>query len=65
MSHGVPAQVRRLPQLYHDADGHRCSGLRSVDWARFMHSLREWMASDPHAQFEILYARRREAGRDL
>jgi sugar phosphate isomerase/epimerase len=49
---------------YDDVDGHRCPGLRSVDWARFMHSLREWMASDPYAQFEVFYARRREAARD-
>jgi hypothetical protein len=49
---------------YHDVDAHTCPGLRSVDWARFVRSLREWMASDPYARFEIFYARRRDAGRE-
>jgi sugar phosphate isomerase/epimerase len=50
---------------YHDVDDHSCPGLRSVDWALFVRALREWMASDPYAQFEVFYARRREAARDL
>jgi len=50
---------------YDHVDEHRCPGLRTVDWARFVGSLREWMASDPHARFEVFHARRREAARDL
>jgi hypothetical protein len=46
-------------------DDHSCPGLRSVDWALFVRALREWMASDPYAQFEVFYARRREAARDV
>jgi hypothetical protein len=49
---------------YDDVDDHRCPGLRSVEWVRFVRSLREWMASDPYARFEVFYARRRDAGRD-
>ena len=39
---------------YHDVDDHSFPGLRSVDWALFVRALREWMASDPYAQFEGL-----------
>ena len=49
---------------YDHAGEHRCPGLRSVDWARFAGSLREWMASDPHARFEVFYARRQDATRN-
>jgi hypothetical protein len=49
---------------YDSVQEHRCPGLRSVEWARFVRSLREWMASDPYARFEVFYARRRDAGRD-
>lgn len=47
---------------YHEVDDHPCPGLRTVDWVRFTRSLREWMVSDPHARFEIFYARRRRDG---
>jgi hypothetical protein len=43
---------------YHAVDDHACPGLRTVDWVRFIRSMREWMASDPHARFEVYYARR-------
>jgi hypothetical protein len=49
---------------YHDVDDHACPGLRSVDWVRFVRSLREWMSSDPYARFEVFYARRRHAAGD-
>ena len=49
---------------YHDADAHPCPGLRSVDWVRFVRSLREWMSSDPYARFEAYYSQRREAAGD-
>ena len=49
---------------HHDVDEHRCPGLRSVDWVRFVRSLREWMSSDPRARFEIFYAQRRRAADD-
>ena len=49
---------------YHNVEEHRCPGLRSAEWARFVRALREWMASDPYARFEVFYARRRDAGRD-
>jgi hypothetical protein len=45
-----------------DSD-HRCHGLRSVDWVRFLHSLRKWMDTDKHARFEVYYARYRKARR--
>ena len=47
---------------YDDAEGHlghRCHGLRSVDWVHFLRSMRHWMATDKNALFEIYYARRR------
>jgi hypothetical protein len=46
---------------YLDGNEHACPGLRSVDWARFMRSMRDWMHTDPHARFEVFYARRRQA----
>jgi hypothetical protein len=45
---------------YDDVDDHRCPGLRIVDWARFVGSLRKWMESDSHARFEVFYARRQD-----
>ena len=50
---------------YDDVGAHACPGLRSVDWARFVKSLRRWMETDPHARFEVFYARRRDAAGDL
>jgi hypothetical protein len=39
------------------ADGeHVCHGLRSVDWVRFLHALRDWTTLDPHGRFEVFYA---------
>jgi sugar phosphate isomerase/epimerase len=49
---------------YDDVDAHRCPGLRSADWVRFVRALREWMDSDPYARFEVFYARCRDAARD-
>ena len=49
---------------YDDVDDHSCPGLRSVDWVRFVRSLRKWMESDPYARFEVFYARRQDAAGD-
>jgi hypothetical protein len=49
---------------YQDGEDHPCPGLRSTDWARFVRAMREWMTSDPHARFEVFYARRRDAAGD-
>ncbi|MGP4020871.1 hypothetical protein [Saccharopolyspora sp. 5N708] len=51
---------------YDDSEGdlgHRCNGLRSVDWAHFLRSLRHWMTTDKNALFEAYYARRNRAGK--
>jgi hypothetical protein len=44
-----------------DTAEHRCHGLRTADWVRFLHELRHWMSTDKHAQFEAYYLRRRKA----
>lgn len=44
--------------------GHDCHGLRSVDWVRFLHSLRNWMDTDKHARFEAYYAHHRKDRRN-
>jgi len=49
---------------YDDEQGHRCHGLRSVDWVHFLRTLRHWMTSDKNALFEAYYARRRRLGRE-
>ncbi|KWX02154.1 hypothetical protein C3Y87_01275 [Carbonactinospora thermoautotrophica] len=48
---------------YDDGRGHPCPGLRTVDWVRFLRSLRDWMANDNNARFEAYYARWREGRR--
>ncbi|HLT10100.1 MAG TPA: hypothetical protein VK028_04750 [Micromonosporaceae bacterium] len=41
-----------------DGEPHACPGLRTVDWLRFVGSLRDWTTTDNAGRFESYYARR-------
>ena len=47
---------------YYERDAHACHGLRTADWLRFRHALRDWMTFDPYGRFEVYYAERARRG---
>lgn len=53
----MSVQQCEVCRSYHHDDGqHHCHGLRTVDWLRFVHALRDWMGTDNYALFTAYYA---------
>ena len=59
--HGIMSLVKCevCRNYYQEEQSHSCPGLRSVDWVRFVRSLRDWASTDKNALFEVYYAQRR------